>query len=360
MSGRWYELTLTPPVKKEQKSVQVYFPGASSGPPATGVTTASGGTKKQWGSNLGGIYNPQAQNIEFDAIISPYDEPVGGSSVTIEGVDLADLTQAHQYAGYGLQLKAGMKDGLPLSADQGPPGLILQGTVVQGIGNWVGTEMSLALIIVPGVPYDYKAPGNLVLNWRAGKTLASALTTTFQSAYPSLVPTITISPQLVLGHDEVSFHGSLSELAHTVKRITQPIAVVPGYLGVNISIVGNKIIATDFTQAPARAPVQIGFNDLVGQPSWIAPATIQITTVLRSDVAFGDQILMPQLPAYGPGLVTTSPTLPNAYQNFQPSFSGIFNVSQVRQIGNYRAPEGQQWVTVINAIAVTSVAEPQP
>ena len=360
MSGRWYELTLIPPTAPGVSPIQfgavttsangtTNIGNTTTQPPAPGV--------RQWGSNLGGTFDPAAQNIEFDVLTTPYDEPTGSSVVILQGPDLDDLTQAHQFAGYTLTLKAGMKDGLPLSADQGKPGLILQGVVVQGFGNWVGTDMELAFVITAGIAYDYENPGNIVLHWQSGQQLTDALTLTFKTAFPALVPDIQISPSLVLPYTETGMYSSLSELSRSVRAITRPMNIAPNYQGVRIWVHGNKIIARDFTVSSGRSPVQINFNDLIGQPTWIAQDTIQVVTVLRSDVGMGGCILMPKNLPYGPGTITTSPSLQNSYQNFQASFTGSFVVTKVRQIGNSRNSDGQQWVTVIEAIANKYVSE---
>ncbi|WP_321899137.1 hypothetical protein [Paraburkholderia heleia] len=126
-----------------------------------------------WESHPNGIFNPAALQIEYDALIGPYGTPTGASTITVHGIPLQDLTQAQQFAGMTLELKAGMKAGLPL-VNPAQAGTILKGLVYQSFGNWEGTDQTLDFVVIAGA-YTNDDPGGFVLNWRAGTQLSDAL-----------------------------------------------------------------------------------------------------------------------------------------------------------------------------------------
>lgn len=182
----------------------------------------SGAVVKKWTSYPNGQFDPGALNVMFDMITSVGAIPVGAQSIIIEGVALADLDNAKQYGstinddgsvtgGVNLTLKGGMGAGLPL-ANPSQAGTLTQSAVFQSFGNWTGTDMSIALIVVPS-SYSHGHPGNIVLNWQKGQTLAAALQSTFAAAYPKTKATINISSSLVAVRNDTSFHGTFSQLA---------------------------------------------------------------------------------------------------------------------------------------------------
>lgn len=122
-----------------------------------------------WTSYPGGKNDPGALNVEFDVQASFFGVPggdVGSSTVTVHGVPLSDLQQAQNFAGANFSLSGGMKTGLPLAiATQS--GLLLQGTVFQSFGNWVGTEMNLSFVIVPS-GNTINEPGNFFFKLAEG------------------------------------------------------------------------------------------------------------------------------------------------------------------------------------------------
>lgn len=318
--SRYYELTVTPQ-------------GAS-----TPVRT--------WSSHPNGIYNPAAAQIEYDALVGPYGTPTGASTVTVYGIPLQDLTQAQQFAGMTLSLKAGMKAGLPL-VNPSQAGTILSGLVFQSFGNWQGVDQTLDFVVIPG-SYTSDTPGNIVLNWKAGTQLSAALQQTFSVAYPSLQVSMNISGDLVQSHDEIHVCGTLDELAQLVGDITEGIFDDR----VQINIQAGKIIVYDGSYAPS--PVQLAFTDLIGQPTWIGINMIQFKVVARADLQVGGIIAMPQGLQNQPGLVTTTQAAYPSTIKYQTTFQNNFIVQELRQIGNFRSSDAGQWVTIINAVTQTN------
>jgi hypothetical protein len=310
---------------------------------------------RRWTSNPGsGTYDPGALDVEFDTIVAPFSQPTGGSPIRVYGIALDDLLQAEQFAGTApgngmiLTLYGGMSAGLPL-ANPKQSGLLFQGQIVQSYGNWLGTEMTLDFVIKPSA-YTPESPGNIVLVWRAGQTLQSALASTLSIAYPGVKQNFSISDQLLLNHDEVGPYSTLESLSQTIMRITQGQIVSDDYFGVAIVYQGGQLYIFDRTIAPP-SPTQIAFNDLIGQPTWIDVNTMQMTTVLRSDLVVGSGIMMPKIQEGAPSVVqTTAASFPNSLK-YKSAFQGPFQVTQVRHTGRLRAPDAQSWVSVFNCVA---------
>lgn len=301
------------------------------------ITTPSSPSRvvKQWTSHPNGIYDSGAQNIEFDMIVLPYETPSGGQIVRIYGISLNDLQMAQEFTGLNISLKAGMKKSLPL-ANPLQSGLIAQGLIFQSFGNWEGTEMTLDFVIYPA-----DTTGNITINWTAGQKLADALKISFANAYPNIQPKINISDTLVLSHDEVGYYSSFTEMAQTLSGITaaqgHPVFMV---------YQGDTITVFDDTYSPN--PIQLNFVDLVGQPTWISVNTMQLKVILRADISVGSKIKMPIGMGSVPGLVSTrADSLPSGLK-YKTSFQGLFLVTELRQLGNFRTNDGASWVTIIN------------
>lgn len=314
--SRYYELAVTPQ-------------GASS-------------PVRTWSSHPNGTYDPGALQIEFDALVGPYGTPTGGSTITVHGIPLQDLTQAQQFAGMSLELKAGMRAGLPL-VNPSQAGTILKGLIFQSFGNWEGTDQTLDFVIIPGA-FTNDTPGNIVLNWKAGTQLSAALQQTFSIAYPAMQVSMNISGDLVQNHDEIHVCGTLDELAQLVGDITE------GAFDnrVQIGIQAGKLIAYDGTYSPS--PTKLVFTDLIGQPTWIAVNTIQIKTVMRADLQMGGMISMPQGMQDQPGIITTTQSAYPSSIKYQTTFQNNFVVQELRQVGNFRSRDAAEWCTILNCV----------
>ena len=319
--------------------LQIFAPGATT-------------PYRTWTSHPNGVLDPGALNIEVDAITAPAALPGGAATVSVHGVSLNDLRQAYtwgmgggdttQGAGYTLKLYAGMAKGLPL-ANPNQAGLILQGMVMQAFGNWEGTEMAIEFV-VSAPAYTPENPGNFVLNWRAGTSLSSALADCLSIAYPKVPQSINLSPDLVLSHDQIDAKTTLEGLGIWLRDFTQSQFNNPVYVGMQ----AGAIVAWDDTHTPA--PKSIAFTDLVGQPTWIDVLTMQIKLVMRADIAMGDVVTLPEGLQSNPGIVLTQQAAAPSQLKYQSTFTGSFIVQQVRQVGNYRTPDGSAWVTIINCL----------
>lgn len=305
---------------------------------------ATGAVRRTWTSlQDNGNFNPGALNIELDIPVTAYAVPMGAAYVRIWGISLQDIGRAANFNGANIAVYGGMSKGLPL-ANPNQAGLLVKGSIQQAFGNWVSTDMTLDLILQPRTG-TIEAPLNIVLNWKAGTPLASALASTFSVAFPQLAQNINISPSLVLSHDAPGYYQTLPQLAQFVNEITR--AIIGGsYPGVGIAIDDNTIYVFDGTQSvngtsPTK-PKTINFVDLIGQPTWIDLLTIQAKCVMRADIAVGDYVKMP------PSLATTSPQSFSQYRQSS-VFQGVFMANLIRHVGNFRQADANSWVTVINA-----------
>ncbi|MFM0399673.1 hypothetical protein [Paraburkholderia aspalathi] len=299
---------------------------------------------RTWTSHPSNIYDPAALQVEWDALISPAGTPTGASTVTVRGVPLQDLAQPHQFAGMTLELKAGMRAGLPL-VNPSQAGTILKGQVYQSFGNWEGVNQTLDFVVIPG-GCTIANPGNFLLDWAAGMQLSDALKQTFSVAYPGFPVDMNISADLTQTRDDVHVCGTLDQLAQTVGDITEGIFDNR----VTIGIQAGRIVVFDQTYRPS--PIQLAFTDFVGQPTWIAVNTMQVKMVARADLRMGGVVKMPQGLQNTPGLVATTAASAPSQIKYQTTFQNNFIVQELRQVGNFRAADATQWVTIANCLMV--------
>lgn len=310
---------------------------------SSGATSSAAAPFRRWSSHPNGQYDPAAPQVEFDMPVTAYGAPTGAQAITIHGVPLQDLSQAYKLAGMEVVVTGGMKQGLPL-ANPSQAGLLLKGQVFQSYGNWQGTDMRLDLVVYPS-QYTSDLPGNFVVNWLPGQSLASALKATLSTVYPNIPVSINIGQNLVFDTTEVHFCATLEDLAQYVSNLTASVFKQE----VTITLQAGKFVIFDKTYQPS--PIQIAFTDLIGQPTWIQPDVMQMKTVMRADLQIGSAITMPQGFQNAPGLITTlGSSLPSSIK-YQSTFQNNFTVTDLRHLGNYRSPAGEDWATVFNCFA---------
>jgi hypothetical protein len=301
---------------------------------------------------------PGAWDVEIDITSYNFDEPLGGGYVRVWGISLQEISQAMNLANpsapKNITVSAGMQKGLPL-ANPAQSGVIAQGYIIQAFGNWVGTDMTLDLVIAPGTgPVGVgsaKKPANIVLNWKAGTPLSDALKTTLGTAFPGYTMDINIDPSLVRQYDTVSYHNSLIDLSKLVKQVSSDIAKGTNYSGVNINLSQKTISVFDNVgsgSGKTPAPTQINFEDLIGQPTWVEPQTVAVKCVMRADIKVGGLIKLPQT------LVTNTQSSMSALSNQNINFNGNFQVIRSRHNGHYRQADASSWVTDLQVTPMTS------
>lgn len=309
------------------------------------INPATGKTIRRWTTHPNGITStpdPGALMIEFDVFVAPLAVPIGASSIRVWGVEEGDLTQAANFNGMIVALYGGMGKGLPL-ANPSQAGLLIYGTVQQAFGNSIGTNRTLDLI----VSYSGNQPSSplgMVFSWKAGTPLSQAIAATLKQAFPGYKQNIQISPKLVLAHDENHYSTTIVDFAQMIEHITVT-ALSGTYAGVRIVLQQNTFSVYDGT-TPGN-PIKLAFTDLIGQPTWYLPGSVQIMCVLRADIQPGQLITLPAAYPASPGAISVQASAQT--QAAKPAFSGTFLVAAVRHVGNSRSPQGQGWITLLNA-----------
>ena len=318
-------------------------------------------------SHYNGLMDPGALNVIFDVYVVPFATPRGASVVEIFGIPIQSISQATNLNNKNVVVSAGFKKGLPL-ANAAQAGVIIQGYIVQSFGNWQGTDMTLSLVVVGGsspVPGSdspptgsYSTPLNGSFVWNAGQPLCTALSNFFSSALPDYTSRVSIDTSIASSYQQTGVYRTLESFATQIKEYSK--SLLGGlYPGVNIRLdPGNVVTAYDGTPpAPPTSALQssniaatdvinISFYELVGQPVFVDPNTIQVKVVMRSDVKCGDSIVLPT------GFFGVQPSTPSAPWNYRDKSAqaGVFEVTEVRHVGNFRQPDGNSWVTVLTAV----------
>jgi hypothetical protein len=290
-----------------------------------------------------GQVNMAALQVEFDIAQAYMHAPQGQAFVRIWGLGIEAQGTAYNLNSQpgkpvNITVYGGMSRGLPL-ANPNQQGPLLKGMVQQAYGNWEGLNQTVDLICGPSIG-SFEEPKNIIFNWKAGTTMASAIAAALTTAFPGVPQTIKISPNLILDHDQVGYHYSLTEFAETVKEFSQ--AIIGGsYQGVGIVYNGSTLVVSDGTQPlPAKA---IAFQDLLGQPTWIKPRIISVKVVLRGDLNVDDVITLP------PSLVTTTQQAMSQYQDKKTTFTGTYQITSIHHWGNSRQPSADAWNTTFEA-----------
>lgn len=287
---------------------------------------------------------PGALQIELDIPVAPYATPKGSAYVKVWGIPRDMVGQAKNLNNKNIKVYGGFKKGLPL-ANPNQSGLLMQGYIFQAFGNWIGTEMSLDLIVVPGNAPTPSGPvsasRNLVINWKKGSSLADAVKTTLSNAFSGFTTDININSSLTAPQDEVGFFPSVEQFAAYVKEISRAIVGTEKYQGADIVLSGKQFKVYDGTKSGNAKTID--FKDLIGQPTWILAPSIQFKCGMRADLAVGDDITLPK------SNVTNTQQAQSSLVNQKVNFQGTFQISDVHHIGNFRQRDASAWVTVFNA-----------
>ncbi len=339
-----------------------YYKIDITAPPTTDANGKVVDGKSVLPSSLGGLplssllpngsFNPGALNIELDIPVAPQGVPIGNAQALcrIHNLSLRDMSSAYRLApsiatdanpnppaGANITIFAGMSKGLPLAnaAQQGP---LVTGSVYNAYGNWLGTEMTMDLILAASTG-AVDRPRNIILNWQPGQSLSDALKATLGVAFPGIPVKIDISPNLITNHQQGAVYNSLAELGEVVAGLSKQIINQPSYQGVFISASGTRITVDDGTVKPT--PKLINFNDLIGQPVWTGPGNVQVKLVMRGDLAIQDLITLPK------SLVTTTNAASSQFFDHS-AFSGNYRIFSIHHYGNFRQADAASWNTTVD------------
>ena len=292
--------------------------------------------------------NGSALSVELDIFETWYHQPAQLGYVKIRGVDFKNLNQSANFNMARIQIYVGMSKGLPY-ANQSQAGLIIDGTILQCFGNWLGTEVSLDFVVGQAT-YNPKIDVNLSFSWKKDDTLESAVKNCLKKAYPSTPIYGGYSSNLIFTEDQPAQYQNLSQLSKYVNDISKQVIKDPTYIGASIASTSNGFLLFDGT-VPSNRSRSIQFTDIVGNLTWIDIATIQAKLIMRSDLTVGDTITFPR----------GTPVL-NVVNNFSQyrndiSFQGKFTITSIRHVGSSRQADGNSWCTIVNAVIPGAVKQ---
>lgn len=309
------------------------------------VTDQQGKPFRTWSShNPDGSNNPGALNIELDAVVSTFADPMGdtGTALRIWGIPWADISKSADFNGMTISVTGGMSKGLPL-ANPKQAGLLVAGKIIQAYGNWIGTAMVLNLVIFPDTG-TAASPANLVLPWRKGVALGTAIQAMLSTAFPGKQIQIgSLRGDLVLDHDQIGVFQTMTQFARWARQFSVGLIPDKNYRGVEVLFANN--VFTVFDAPTATNPTAISFLDLIGQPTWLNPFQIQVITTMRADIGVSDFVTLP------PGPQTILPQSVGLVKD-RSAFDGTFQVNRVRHAGNFRQSDGAAWITALDLILV--------
>ena len=299
-------------------------------------------------SYVNGQTDPGALNIEMDVQVGPAHTVVGSSWLRIWNPGLQLIAQSKDFnpsstSTSGLQsvtMSGGMQHGLPL-ANPSQIGLLFSGGITQAFGNWQGTDQSLEFRLI-GSGFSATAPGPFFFNWKKGTHLSVAVQNVLQQAFPAYTaPSINISSSLVFTEDQTFYYETLTQFSKWVNAVSKIIVTTPNYPGVSIGLKPNQVVVFDGSQQTTAR--QIAFNDLIGQMTWIGPQSLNMKTVMRGDIGIGDYVKLP------PGQIATTAASLSSYRQGS-VFQGVFQVTEIRHVGNYRDPSADSWCSVYTLV----------
>ncbi len=311
------------------------------------VNPQGGASLQSWSSFVNGSTNPNAQNIEIDIPVAPFSIPkTAGAFARVWGVPLKQIAQASDLNGMAISIYGGMQKGLPL-ANPRQSGLLIQGSIFQAFGNWVGVDQTLDLILAPPFGTITK-PANIVHNWQKGTQLSQAIKSALTTAFPGFTVDMNISANLVLQSDDVGYYQTIEQYSTYIQQLSQSILGSKTYPGVMITKNGNKISVLDGS-AQRSSVRNISFQDLIGQPTWKSLNVINLKTVMRADIGIGDSVKLP------PTLITTTA---QSFSQFRQSsqFQGTFMVIDMHHFGNFRQADAESWNTTFDIAQLNSQA----
>lgn len=319
---------------------------------------ALGATDASYTSFVNGQHLTSALDISFDIPIAYADAPEGGEIVKVYGCGLQDLAQSTNLVGCKIEIRAGMKKGLPLAIPK-TPDIIVKAHIESAWGEWNGPVIALNMLLRAGDEDDPAvAQPNVTFHWLDGQPMANAIAATLRNSFTNPNLQIAISDKLKVKGNQDGFYGTLGQFASAVKQYTMAkqfagLKRLDGtpWQGVQIRLDGDTIVVSDGTVAADTLSIkQLDFIDLIGQPSWQEQDLIQVTTVLRGDIQLDDVVKLPSS-LKSPYVVQSGTTAP--YENGDPSgsanpliFQGSFSVESIHHHARFRQADAPSWTTL--------------
>jgi len=304
-----------------------------------------------------GVDNYSSLRLDIDVFQTWYHQPAGNGHIKLWGVDLNKLGQtaglnpvretgSNNYKYASIEISVGMSKGLPYTKPK-QFGQIIKGSILQAFSTWQGTEVGLDIIFVPST-VNPNVPVNITAQWNKNQELTASVKQTLQTAYqnPDGSPANvygSFSSGLTLPETASGQFTSLIAYATKINKISREINKNPTYIGASITNTSKGFFLSDSEVVPTGT-TEILFTDVIGNLTWLDIATIQARVTMRGDLNIGDYItFQPNIPVNN--------VVNNASQfRDNLSFNGTFMINKLHHIGSSRQPNGDSWVTVIDAI----------
>jgi hypothetical protein len=295
----------------------------------------------------GGMTNGAALKVDIDIFQNWYHQPAQNGYVRVYGVDFATLRQSANLNPIGanycsIKIYVGMAKGLPY-ANPNQAGMIIDGSILQAFGNWQGNQTSLDLIVIPSA-YIQNTEINLDFYWKKDQTLQDAVTNTLNIAYNNPPITGSFSPTLKYTELQWGQYLNLAALSKQVNIYSKQINPSKSYKGASITATPKGFYLWDGTDN--GQVTNVDFQDIVGNITWINSTTIQAKLVMRADLEIGNLISFPT----GIPFINTAGSYSQVRSTI--SFNGQFTISSIRHVGSSRQPDGNSWVTIVEAVII--------
>ena len=378
---------------------------------------ANPGPAQVYTSWVNGKNDPGALNVQFNLTTVPFEELINTAVVQIQGIPIKSISQANNLNNKNIKISAGFQKGLPL-ANPEQSGVLINGYIAQAFGNWLGSDMTLDLILNPGVGPGAQAPKssttttaqsstivseplpplgtmenpiNGSFSWPAGTKLSVAIKEFLKNAFPKYPePQVKLNQDLVLSQSVYDVKSTVRAFAAYINEFTKNIVGpfyngnIP-YPGVQIILLPDSVFFVSDGPAPSSSAVSdaktstssasnsakianntsytpkttnIAFKDMIGQPTWITQGEIQFKCPMRADIHCLDSITFPE------GIFPTiAPSDINAPYNYRNSSQqkGTFQVREINHYGNFRQPTADAWVSLFKCTYIPpSAASSKP
>jgi len=320
--------------------------------PPEGVKVNSNTTLKYSSLASNGQANGAALQIDLDIFQTWYNQPAQNGYIKIHGVDFNALTQNSNFNPIGdkyfsIKVYVGMSKGLPYANPQ-QAGLILDGSILQAFGNWQGNQTSLDLIVIP-TAYIQTKNINLDWYWTTDRTLQQAVERTLNIAYNNPIIEGGFSPDLKYPQMQWGQYLSLTSFAKQIYKYSKEINPDPKYKGASITATPKGFFLWDGTQTTKTEVINVDFQDLIGNITWINTYTIQAKLVMRANLQIGNLIKFPK------GVPYINTTGSYAQLRDDVNFNGEYTISQIRHLGSSRQPNGDSWCTIVECVILNAV-----
>lgn len=300
-----------------------------------------------------GTTNPAALNVEVDIEQLPLHIGDTRSYVRIYGLALADIYRK-DLNNQNISVKVGMAKGLPL-ANPAQQGLVVKGAIWQAFGNWLGTDMTLDLVIgaggltgTPDIPKPY------VFTWTKGQKLSDAISQTVQNNpdLSKLKTDIQVSDDRTANEDKHGYYVTATEFAQAVQAVTVGQRGTKDN-GVYVYNDGQTFAARDtsnISQGSSDAK-SIDFQDLIGQVTWYEPFKLTCKLVMRGDLELGGYVKFTS----GANVITNAAAMPSLQPSRDRDMLGIasgasFFIERIHHWGNFRQADAMSWNTTLGLV----------